>query len=288
MTLDQLNEYTSAEFGGPAIGGWPTAPGERIKPHGGGGSKGSSVTTQQIPRELRPLAAAYSDKAMALSNQAYQPYNGDRFADLNQTQNAGIRMMQQRAQGGDPTVRAGAANIQRQLNSSPTEAAANPYAQQGNPYLDAMVGKAQDSVMRSANQMAAGSGSFGNSGIAEQAATQLGDVATNMYGNAWGQQAQLAEAGAGRSDAMRQNWASNNLNAANLGLQYGDQAYRDAGQMLQAGQIQQDQAQQDKDFNYQQFTERQDLPYKQLAAMSGVFGSFPGGSTSTTQKGGGK
>lgn len=286
MTLDQLNEYTSAEFGGPAIGGWPTAPGERIKPHKGGG--GSSTTVQSIPAELKPLASAYSQKAIALSNQRYQPYYGDRFADLNSTQNAGIRMMQQRAQGGDPTVQAGAANIQRQLNSAPTEAAVNPYAQQGNPYLDAMVGKAQESVMRSANQMAAGSGSFGNSGIAEQAAEQFGDVATSMYGNAWGQQAQLAEAGAGRSDAMRQSWASNNLNAAGLGLQYGDQAYRDADQMLQAGQIQQDQAQQDKDFNYQQFTERQDLPYKQLAAMSGVFSSFPGGSTVTKQKGGGK
>jgi hypothetical protein len=70
-------------------------------------------------------------------------------------------------------------------------------------------------------------------------------------------------------------------------LQYGNQAYTDADQMLKIGQIQQDQSQQGQDFNYQQFQDAENLPYKQLAAMSGVFGSNLGGE-SKTKGGGGK
>lgn len=255
---------------------------------GGGGGGGESKTVQSIPDELKPLASAYSNKAISLSNQPFQAYTPDRYADLNVTQNLGIGMMQDRALNGDPTMNAGSSYLQRTLNSGPQGATVNPYAQQGNPYLDAMVNKAQGNVLANANAAAARSGSFGNSGIAEQAAKQMSDVATQMYGNAWGQQAQLAEAGAGRNDAMYQNWAGNNLNAANLGLQYGNQAYTDAGRLMGAGQVMQDQDQQNYDFNYGQFQEASNLPYRQLAAMSGVFGSGLGGTSTTTQSGGGK
>ena len=87
---------------------------------------------------------------------------------------------------------------------------------------------------------------------------------------------------------MQQAQAGQKLNAAQLGLNYGNQAYTDAGQLMQAGQTLQDQQQQGLDFDYQQFLEQQNLPYKQLAAMSGVFGSNLGGSSTTTQTGGGK
>ena len=61
MTLDQLNEQLSAEFGGPAIGAWPTDAGERLQPHKGGG-KTTSTTTQDLPAELKPLAKAWGCK----------------------------------------------------------------------------------------------------------------------------------------------------------------------------------------------------------------------------------
>ena len=138
------------------------------------------------------------------------------------------------------------------------------------------------------HQAGARSGSFGNSGIAEQAAKQLGQVATDMYGNAYNQQAQLAESGAGRNDQARQNYASNNLNAAGLGLQYGNAGYNDGSQLLKAGQIQQDQSQNNADFRYQQYQDQQNLPYKQLGAMSGVFGSNLGSASTTQQSKSGK
>lgn len=227
---------------------------------GGGGGGGDSTTVQNIPDELKPLAAKYSQDAIALSNQGYTPFTGQRFADLNSTQQQGIDAITQRATQGSATVD----NAEQALN-------ANITGGQTNPYLDQMVGKAQDSVRSQFNTGAVNSGSFGNSGLQEQFQKGLGDVATSMYGNAY------------ETDRERQ------MQSIGMAQQFGNQAYTDAGQLLNAGQIQQDQAQQQADFGYQQFQEEQNDPYKRLAAMSGVFQGAPGQSSTTTNPhGGGK
>jgi hypothetical protein len=83
---------------------------------------------------------------------------------------------------------------------------------------------------------------------------------------------------------------SNNraLQAAQLAPTYGNAAYNDANQLMNAGAYARNFDQQIKDFGYQQYQDQLDLPYKQLAAMSGVFGSNLGGTSTTTGKGGGK
>ena len=78
------------------------------------------------------------------------------------------------------------------------------------------------------------------------------------------------------------------LQAIQMAPTYGNQAYTDAAQLMGAGQTQQDQAQQGLDYGYSQYQDAQNLPYKQLAAMSGVFNSNLGGTSTTTQSGGGK
>lgn len=225
----------------------------------GGGGGGSSSTVQNIPTELQPLAKKYASDAIKLSNQQYNPYGGDRFADLNPTQQMGMDAITQRATQGSQTVN----NAESQLNN--IIAGGNT-----NPYLDQLVNKAQDSVRSQFNTGAVTSGSFGNSGLQEQFQKGLGDVATSMYGNAY------------ETDRARQ------MQGIGMAQQFGNQAYTDAGQLLNVGQMQQDQTQQGLDFNYQQFQEQQNDPYRKLAAMSGVFGSFPGQSSTTTQSGGGK
>lgn len=230
----------------------------RITLHkGDGGGGGSSVTVQEIPGELKPLASAYTNKAIGLSNQPYQPYTGQRYEDLNQVQGAGLGMTVNRALGGSQTMDNAEGNLNQMMSGG------------SNPYLDSMVNRAQSNVMSNANTMQARSGSFGNSGIAEAAARQMGDVATQMYGGAY------------ESDQGRR------MQAIGMAPQFGNQAYQDASQLMNAGQIIQDQGQQNRDFNYQQFQEAQNLPYKQLAAMSGVFGSNLGGSSRTTSDSGG-
>lgn len=224
----------------------------------GGGGGGTSVTKQEIPEELKPLASAYTNKAIGLAGQSYQPFTGQRFADLNGTQSAGLDMIQNRALNGSATM-------------GNAESALNGFMSGGtNPYLDAMVNRAQGNVLSNANMAAARSGSFGNSGIAEEAAKNMGNVATQMYGQAYD------------GDQARR------MQAIGMAPTFGNAAYTDAAQLLGAGQVKQDQAQQGLDFNFGQFQEGQNLPYKQLAAMSGVFGSNLGGASTTTQTGGGK
>jgi hypothetical protein len=234
----------------------PASFGPRRLFKGGGG--GSSTTVQNIPDELKPLAKAYTSKAIDLGNQAYQPWKGTRFEDFNQTQQRGLGMMEQQALDGNSVVNTADSALGQMIGG------------QENPYLDAMVNKAQANVMGNANAAGARSGSFGNSGIAEMAARQMGDVATSMYGQAYD------------ADANRR------LQAIGMAPQINEAGYQDAQQLLQAGQMRQDQAQQERDYKYQQYQDQQNLPYQQLAAMSGVFGSNLGGTSTTQQSGGGK
>lgn len=226
---------------------------------GGGGGGGQSTTVQSIPDELKPLASAYTNTAINLNNTPYQAYGGQRYADLNGVQMAALNATADRATQGSQTVN----NAEGQLNQ--IIAGGNT-----NPYLDQMVSKAQDSVKSGYNTAAVNSGSFGNAGLAEQYGRQMGDVATQMYGQAYDQ------------DRSRQ------MQAIGMAPQFGNQAYTDAQQLMNAGQTLQDQQQQGLDFNYQQSQEAQNDPYKKLAAMSGVFGTNLGQSASTTQSGGGK
>lgn len=257
MNREQLFEHLSADIGGPSLGAMPAFRGDRLRPHKGGG--GSSTTTQSIPDELKPLATAYADKAMSLSNEAYNPYGGDRYADLNSWQNQGLGAMADRALSGSATIDNAESELNKIIQGGQT-----------NPYLDQMVSKAQDSVRSQFNTGAVNSGSFGNSGLQEQFQKGLGDVATQMYGNAY------------ETDRNRQ------MQGIGMAQQFGNQAYTDAEQLLKAGQVQQDAAQQDADFAYQQFQDEENLPYKQLAAMSGVFGTNLGSMTTAKQSGGGK
>lgn len=226
---------------------------------GGGGSGGTSTTQQNIPDELKPLAAKYAGDAINLSNSPYQAFTGQRFADTNATQNAGLDAITQRATQGSATMN----NAEQALNQ-------NIAGGQTNPYLDSLVGKAQDSVRSQFNTGAVNSGSFGNSGLQEQFQKGLGDVATSMYGGAY------------ETDKARQ------MQAIGMAPTFGNQAYTDASQLMNAGNFQQDQQQQKADFGYQQFQDQQNDPYKKLSAMAGVFNSAPGQSSTTTQTGGGK
>lgn len=225
----------------------------------GGGGGGQSTTAQNIPEELKPLASRFSRDAIAMSDRPFTQFNDQRFADLNSTQNAGIDAVRQRAMGGSETFN----NAESALNQ-------NIQGGQTNPFLDSMVGRAQDSVRGQFNTAAVNSGSFGNSGLQEQFQKGLGDVASQMYGQAY------------ETDKSRQ------MQSIGMAPGFANQSYQDASQLMNAGRVQQDQAQQGLDFNFQQFQDRQNEPFKRLAAMSGAFQGAPGQSSTTTSTGGGK
>lgn len=225
----------------------------------GGGGGGDSTTQTSLPAELKPLASAYTSKALNLGGQGYTPFTGTRFADLNAPQTQALGMIEQRATQGDPTMQMATGQLQKEIAGGQT-----------NPFLDSMVERAQKNVIGQAAGASVGSGSFGNSGVQEQLVKGLGDISSQMYGQAY------------EGDRGRQ------FQALGMAPGFANQAYADAGQLLNAGQIKQNQAQQGLDFGYQQFQEQQNLPYKQLAAMAAPFGSNLGMTQTTSQSGGGK
>lgn len=240
---------------------------------GGGDSGGTSTTQASIAPELRPLANLYTQQATQVANTPYQSYTGQRYADLNGTQNQALDMVQQRAQDGSP--------VMDQANQTLTGALQGG---QTNPYLDQMVQKAQSSVANNWNTFTkpqteaamVNSGSFGNAGLQQMqdtqqkaAVQQSSDIATQMYGNAYN------------------NDRANQMQALSLAPTYGNQKYTDAAQLLNAGNTQQNNVQQNRDFAYQQFQDAQNDPYKKLQAIGGVVGQNMG-STTTTTGGGGK
>jgi hypothetical protein len=226
----------------------------------GSGGGGTSTTQNQVDARFSPLIDYATQAAKGVQQAGFTPYTGQRYADLNQTQNAGLDMITNRATNGSP--------VMNQANQTLTDTLKGG---QTNPYLDSMVQKAQGGVMGNMAALEKRSGSFGNSGIAEQGAKQMGDIATSMYGNAY------------NTDR------ANQMQALGMAQSYGNQDYTDAAQLMKAGQTQQDATQQNLDFKYNQFQDQQNTPYKQMAAYSGLLGSSGStGSSTTTQSGGGK
>lgn len=262
-----MNHHYIAELDGPQS----RIEGRRRILHKGGGG-GTTVTNQSVPDELKPLANLYTKQATQYANTPFQTYTGQRYADLNTTQNLGLGMVQQRALGGSQTMNNAEGNLNQFIQGG-----------QKNPFLDQMVADAQGSVIDQWNNMTKpqletamrNSGSFGNSGLSQMmqqqqkaAVDQMGDIATQMYGQAYGQD------------------QANRMQAIGMAPTFGNAAYQDASQLLNAGNIQQQQAQNNLDFGYQQFKEAADYPLKQMQATSGVLGQNMGQTSS--QSGGGK
>lgn len=239
--------------------------------YGGGGGGGSTQKTEVAP-ELKPLANLGTQLTMQASQQPFQFY-GERFADLNQNQNTALDMIAGRAQNGSPVMDAANKTLINTLQGGQT-----------NPYLDSLVSKAQNSAVDAYKRIQqpqqataqAMSGSFGNSGLQEaqrfadnQLHQNLGDIATSMYGSAY------------ETDR------ANQMSALGMAPTYGNQAYTDAAQLLNAGQLQQGQEQQQHDFDYQQFQDANNqLTKNAQLALSPFTGGL--GMITTTKSSGGK
>lgn len=224
---------------------------------GGGGGTSTSSTQATIPNELKGAATALSNVATRVGNTPYQAYTGQGVADMNWYQNVALNQIAGQSQNNA---------IQQQSES----ALSSMLSDQTNPYLDGLVQKAQDSVKSNFNTNQVNSGSFGNSGVQQTLAQGLGDVASQMYGNAYNTN------------------QANRLQAIGQSAGVQNAAYTNANQLLNAGNMVQNNAQDQLDFNYQQYLNQQDYPLKQMQALTGVLGQNMGSTTTTTQSGGGK
>lgn len=239
---------------------------------GGGSSTPASTTqTREMPVWARPYSMALLQRSAALADQPMPVYQGQRTADMNGYQTAGMNMVANRALNGSPEMMAGSQNIYDTLNGG--------YLAQGNPYLQSQIDRASQDVTRnyqgavgSTDATFARSGAFGGSawqqaqeGNARQLAQGLGDVASSMryqnYGDERGRQMQ----------------------ALGMAPTYGNQAYQDAQQLQGVGQQQYAFDQQRFDDMRSVWEEMAQSPYKQLDVLANGLSGAVGNSGTISQ-----
>lgn len=217
-------------------------------------SGGSDTTTvQNFPEWAIPYAQDYQQFAREVASRPYEGYEGQTVAQLNPYQTGGYNAIAQRAMQGSPVSDAAATNLTATLRGD--------YLNEGNPYLTQQIDRASGDVMRNMDVLNARSGSFGNSGIQENTARSLGDIAGNMRYQAY--------------DAER----NRQQQAIGMAPTIANQDYFDAQQLLNAGQGFQGAEQANLTDQYNRFTEARNYPQEQLATMGRGLGLGSGSTT---------
>lgn len=303
---------------------------------GGSSGGGSSTTTQELPAWAQPYAQQILEQGSALSQQDIPQYGGQTVAGLSDLQNqylsalgglntgsntgAASSYLQNLLQNGS-NVGVDASNP---YASQTTSVASNPYIGQ-NPYLAQQVQNAQQQTADAYNTGTASqtmaqfrnAGAFGGSAQQQytdqqnqQLGNQLGQIATNMYGQDYANTQQLAQQGinlqtqTSLADAARnaqytlggqqlqqqgnQYDMSNMLSALGLSGTLDTSNLANLQAMLQGGTLQQTQGQNELNAQYQQWYNNAMQPYQQLGilqnALSGAMGAGAQGVTTTTQQ----
>jgi hypothetical protein len=226
---------------------------------GGGPSSTTTVAKSEPPDYVKPYAIDFMNNAAQLANQSGGQYQGQRIADLNGYQTAGMDATAQRAIQGNGAMNAGNQYLQDTISGKYLSPDSNPYlAQMGNTV-------ANDVQTRMAG-MARGSGSgMTNSGWQESTARGLGDALGNLYGNAYSQERGMQNSAVG----MAPTYAANDYTDTRALTGVGD-AYRQYNQdLLNQG--------------YQDWQSAMNAPYSQLDLMgNAIRTSMGGGGTSTS------
>lgn len=234
----------------------------------GGGSKETSTTS--LPSWAVPYAQDFLQRSQQQSNLPYQQYGGQTLAGLNPYQTAGLEATAQRAMQGSPVNGAASSELQRTLSGG--------YLGAGNPYMDSLVDRSQGDLIRGYQQsvipqldmMAARSGSFGNTGVAQTGDEAqrrliggLGDISTSLRGGAY------------ESERNRMQ------GAVGMAPQIANQDYVDANALQGVGGAYRAEEQLGLDDQLNRFNEQRDGSLRQLQILGGALNGGNYGSTTT-------
>lgn len=224
-------------------------------------SGGSDTTTTNtgLPAWAQPFAESYMQRSQQVADRPYQPYQGQTVAQLNPYQTAGIDAQAQRAVQGSAVNGAAQSELTRTLNGD--------YLSSGNPYLNQTIDRAQGDVVRNSAGMEARSGSFGNSGLQQNTAQQMGDISSQIRGADY---------------ANERNRMSNAVNQAPM---IANQDYVDINALQNAGGQYRNQEQANLSDQYGRFTEARDYPKDQLSTLGKGLGMNTGSTSSSTGPG---
>jgi hypothetical protein len=234
-------------------------------------SGGTTNSSTQIPDWAQNYMKQTQGFASNVANTPYQAYDGNKTAGFTGDQNQAMDLTRQRALGGSALSDAGKADQLKTIQGG--------YFGANNEALTGAIDKAQGDVVRNYNlttkpawdSAMRGSGSYGNSGVAEAAsnsqrdlAGQLAGISTNMrYGDY-------------NNERNRQVSASQGA----PGLAQSD--YYDFGQLGNIGQQQQQLGQSYLNNDYQTYLDKTGYGARQLGLLQGAAGlGAQAGSTGT-------
>lgn len=152
-----------------------------------GSSSGPSTTTvtnsTSLPGYAQPYATQLMQRAASLSNKPYESYSGQRIADLNQNQLAGINGLSNSYAGNQATLGSYQNMMNKTLNGDYLNLSTNPYWQ---AQSDAITTAYNKGVKPSTDAAFARAGAFGGSAYNDQVQNNqasLGSSLSNLAGN---------------------------------------------------------------------------------------------------------
>lgn len=232
----------------------------------------TTSTSQTIPwGEQSPYLLYGFDQARQnfLAPPSYYP--GQTYVPFSPQTEAGLGMMQNRALAGSPINAAAGNMLTNTLNGGFLNT---------NPYLDAMYNQAASGLTRNFREAvspgidstAVNAGRYGSEAWAnlrdsanQQLGTSLGGMAANLYGNAYGQERQ------------------NQMGALAYAPSIANQDYYDASQMMNVGNMVQQQAGNVLQSDMDRWNYNTNLPYQNLQRYMGTVGG-PGYGQSTNSQ----
>jgi hypothetical protein len=213
----------------------------------------TQTTTQSPSSFAQPYLEQMFSQGSQLANQPYQPYGGQRFAPLTDQHQAGLSMIENRAQAGSPLNATNqsflSGTMQGQYSPSVgsnqysgaqtagamnpyigarTNVGSNPYAG-ANPFLEQSISKTLDDVRGRVNSQFNGN-AFGGSANQELLGRELANTSNQMRMQDYGMQQQLAESDIARraqfeaGDIGRNSQLAQALGQFNAGLSQADTA----------------------------------------------------------------
>lgn len=269
----------------------------------GGGSapkNTTSTTTQGISPQLQPYADTYLKRAAYLGDQPYQPYQGQRIANLSPEHERGLNMITQRATAGSPLLRTAQGQLQSTLRGdylNTDHIARNQYAG-ANPYTEGLVNNSLSDVtnqfMRTTRPQTdaafARGNAYGGSAYNELNQSnnqtlmkQLGDLSTSIRGQDFERQAGLAEADIDRRTNYLTNERTNQQRAAAFAPQMAAADYDDAERLLGVGDFRRENTQDALNMAFDQWQQQQAYPQQQLDQYGNALGTLLGRTGTASQ-----
>jgi hypothetical protein len=237
-------------------------------------SNTSQTVTQQLPAYAQPYAEQLMSRSAGLSEKTYTPYQGQRIADLNASQQAGIGKTQQQATNGFQGQQDASNVYQQTVRGDFLNPESNPYLQKT---FDTAAGRMAEAYKNgtaaTTDSQFGRAGAFGGSAWQQaQAGNEraFGDSLANLATNTYGQNYNTER--------------SNQLTAMNNAGQQQTLGYNDASKLIGAGDIQRSYQQDLLNQGYGDWQAAQNQPYANLDVLAkGLSGSIGNaGQTFTT------